>query len=97
MLELTPIQMWNTDLDKFLEAWDVSIADLFTTLVLTLRQASYTDWESKAIEPGTVAKKGKRKQATLAAMMRKAAKKVGSDDDDDDYDFKPKAKTKKPE
>jgi hypothetical protein len=25
LLELTPIQIWNTDLDNFLEAWKVSL------------------------------------------------------------------------
>jgi DNA topoisomerase-2 len=24
LLELTPIQIWNTDLDRFLEEWEVS-------------------------------------------------------------------------
>ncbi|KAI0706215.1 DNA topoisomerase [Cytidiella melzeri] len=76
LLELTPIQMWNTDLDKFLEEWNIA----------------YGGWEAKGIEPGSVAKRGKRKQTTLAAMMRKAAKKASSDDDEDD--FKPKAAQK---
>ncbi|THG93975.1 hypothetical protein EW026_g7395 [Hermanssonia centrifuga] len=70
LLELTPIQIWNTDLDNFLAEWE----------------GSYQSWVDKAIEPGQVAKKGKRKQATLAAMMRKTVKKEDSDDDDD---FKP--------
>jgi hypothetical protein len=25
LLELTPIQIWNTDLDRFLEEWEVSV------------------------------------------------------------------------
>ncbi|GJE94175.1 DNA topoisomerase 2 [Phanerochaete sordida] len=68
LLELTPIQMWNTDLDNFLEQWKLD----------------YETWISKAIEPGQVAKKSKRKQPTLAAMMKKAAKKEAGDDDGDD-------------
>lgn len=73
LLEMTPIQMWNIDLDNFLEQW----------------QLDYQSWVDKAIEPGQVAKKSKRKQPTLAAMMKKAAKKEAGDEDDGDDDFKP--------
>ncbi|KAJ3544854.1 hypothetical protein NM688_g5693 [Phlebia brevispora] len=77
LLELTPIQMWNTDLDAFLAEWD----------------NAYRAWEDRAIEP-TKAKKGKKKQTALAAMMRKAAKKDVSDASDDD--FKPTKAASKP-
>ncbi|CAL1697067.1 unnamed protein product [Somion occarium] len=79
LLELTPIQIWNTDLDHFLMEWE----------------NSYKAWEDKVIAPGQVAKKGKRKQPTLAAMMRQKAKKENGSDNDDDFKPKAAAKAKK--
>jgi hypothetical protein len=33
LLELTPIQIWNTDIDRFLEEWEVG-AECFPPLFL---------------------------------------------------------------
>ncbi|TCD61068.1 DNA topoisomerase 2 [Steccherinum ochraceum] len=74
LLKRKPSEIWNEDLDKFVEEWEISCRT----------------WEQKTVAPGTVAKKGKRKQQpTLAAMMRKKAKKEDGDDESDD-DFQPK-------
>ncbi|THH30396.1 hypothetical protein EUX98_g3787 [Antrodiella citrinella] len=72
LLERKPVEIWNEDLDRFVGEW----------------QENCRVWDQKAVAPGTVAKKGKRKQPTLAAMMRKKTKKEGDDDDSGD-DFKP--------
>ena len=62
--------------------------------LLTFRtQAACGRWEDKVISADSAIKKGKRKQATLKQMTKKAR---GSDDSEDE--FKPtKAKAKKPE
>ncbi|KAH9949498.1 type II DNA topoisomerase [Amylocystis lapponica] len=82
LLELTPNQIWQTDLDRFLEEW----------------RGTCDRWNGKvtSAEPATT-KKGKRKQATLKALLG-PTKKKGDDDSDDD--FKPTkagAKKKAPE
>ncbi|KAI0641129.1 type II DNA topoisomerase [Trametes meyenii] len=69
LLELTPIQIWQTDLDVFLEQWKINCQD----------------WEAKlcaAEEESTGTKKGKRKQAKLPFREPKKPK---AEDDDEDF------------
>ncbi|KAI0668658.1 type II DNA topoisomerase [Trametes maxima] len=69
LLELTPIQIWQTDLDAFLEQWKINCQD----------------WEAKlcaAEEESTGTKKGKRKQAKLPFREPKKPK---AEDDDEDF------------
>ncbi|CCM06356.1 uncharacterized protein FIBRA_08613 [Fibroporia radiculosa] len=69
LLERTPIQIWQCDLDRFLEEW----------------RATCEQWDAKIISADASGnKKGKRKQPTLKAAMKKAA-----GDDDSEDDFKP--------
>ncbi|KAH9921344.1 DNA topoisomerase [Fomitopsis serialis] len=78
-LELTPIALWQKDLDRFLDEW----------------KGSCEDWEAKIISANSANKKGKRKQATLKQLTKKAHA-----EDDSEDDFKPAkaaAKAKKPE
>ncbi|OSX67990.1 hypothetical protein POSPLADRAFT_1072653 [Postia placenta MAD-698-R-SB12] len=56
LLELTPIMIWQKDLDRFLEEW----------------RYTCSLWEDKAISAEASNKKGKRKQATLRAFTKKA-------------------------
>ncbi|KAJ8497151.1 hypothetical protein ONZ51_g645 [Trametes cubensis] len=79
LLELTPIQIWKTDLDVFLEQW----------------KKTCQDWEAKlcAAEEETTGKKGKKKQAKLPFTQPKKPK--AEDDDEDFKPGKPAAKSKK--
>ncbi|KAI0771045.1 type II DNA topoisomerase [Trametes elegans] len=80
LLELTPIQIWQTDLDAFLEQW----------------KWACKDWESKLMEADSAAggggKKGKRKQAKLPFTQPKKPK---AEDDEDFKPGKPAPKSKK--
>ncbi|KAI0358820.1 type II DNA topoisomerase [Trametes cingulata] len=79
LLELTPIQIWQTDLDAFLEQW----------------KKTCQDWEDKlcAAEAETTGKKGKKKQAKLPFKEPKKPK--PDDDDEDFKPGKATAKSKK--
>ncbi|PCH33085.1 type II DNA topoisomerase [Wolfiporia cocos MD-104 SS10] len=66
LLELTPIKIWQKDLDHFLEEW----------------KTTCLQWEDKTISAdGGAGKKGKRKQTTLKSLVKKAAGSDDSDDD----------------
>ncbi|KZT08970.1 type II DNA topoisomerase [Laetiporus sulphureus 93-53] len=64
LLALTPIQIWQMDLDKFLEEWRITCEQ----------------WEDKIISAGSNGKKGKRKQATLKSFMKKGNDEDSDDD-----------------
>ncbi|OCH88973.1 type II DNA topoisomerase [Obba rivulosa] len=55
LLELTPIQIWQKDLDAFLEEWN----------------NTRDRWENKLVTAAAGSKKGKRKQATLQQLVGK--------------------------
>jgi DNA topoisomerase-2 len=101
LLELTPIQIWNTDLDRFLEEWEVSVQRSVAAFSLSvymhdiylMRQKACQEWEDKAVVDSS-GKKVKRKQATLKTRksIGSGAKRLGGGDDDGDDDFMPTKK-----
>lgn len=83
----TSIGSWPTGRSVYTAIW---LCNCSLTFHL---QATCAYWEDKVISADSASKKGKRKQATLKQMTKKAR---GSDDSEDE--FKPtKAKAKKPE
>jgi DNA topoisomerase-2 len=93
LLEKPSIQLWNVDLDKFLEEWEVSKPTISWHRLLTLLQRSLKEWEEKATMAAGGGK-NKRKQKSLRKSLGAAADSDGSEDD-----FKPAklaAKARKP-
>ncbi|KZT68795.1 type II DNA topoisomerase [Daedalea quercina L-15889] len=64
-LELTPIVLWQKDLDQFLYEW----------------RATCDRWETKIISADSANKKGKRKQTTLKLLTKKARGTDDSEDE----------------
>ena len=97
--ELTSIQIWNTDLDRFLEEWEVSVqhfvafslricALFLEILTYLMRQKTCQDWNDKAVVDSS-GKKVKWKQATLKTRKSIGSGKrlggAGGEDGDDDF------------
>ncbi|KAI0791794.1 DNA topoisomerase [Abortiporus biennis] len=66
LLELTPIQIWNTDLDKFVEEWE----------------SAYRSWEDKAIKPGQKKGKKKQQTLAGMMRKGVKKENGSDDDDD---------------
>ncbi|VDC01811.1 unnamed protein product [Peniophora sp. CBMAI 1063] len=83
LLELSPIQIWNTDLDEFLSRWSQLCID----------------WEEKGGKDanGKKVKRKQAKLRTRKSLSGPGKRKAGGSDDDDDF-FMPTAKNaaKKP-
>jgi hypothetical protein len=56
LLELTPIQIWNTDLDRFLEEWEVSVqrSVAFSLCVYACFFAIFTPCDRKHAKSGNL-------------------------------------------
>ncbi|KDQ54971.1 hypothetical protein JAAARDRAFT_196340 [Jaapia argillacea MUCL 33604] len=73
LLALTPIEIWNTDLDRFVAEWE----------------RTCRDWEDKAVTDGNGKKvKRKQKTLETRKSLPGPGKRKGDDDDDED-DYKP--------
>lgn len=96
LLERTPIEVWNKDLDRFLAEWEVyfwwSITPLSTCELIPqcCYQMSCKAWENK-IDRDSKGKKVNRRQATL--LTRKSlsgpGKRRGNDYHDSEDEFRP--------
>ncbi|KAF8349867.1 DNA topoisomerase II [Amanita rubescens] len=95
LLAKSPKDMWNEDLNQFLEAWEVCCCD-----ILSKRNVSLTRIQQDCIQreemhsSDSKGKKVKRKQAVLQTRKSLGGKK-GSDDDDF-VPIKPAAAKRKP-
>lgn len=86
LLEKTPVDLWNTDLDVFLKEWEVcglKLLLLSLSLTITFIQNDCLDFEEKAVKDAK-GKKVKKKQAVLRTR-KSIGQGRGSDDDDDDF------------
>ncbi|OBZ80095.1 DNA topoisomerase 2 [Grifola frondosa] len=88
LLELTPIQMWQTDLDRFLGEWKVTFhSSALQVPILIYRSAEHLcHLGGKVFAANATAKNSKRKQTKLPLFG--AGKKVAKTEESDD-DFKP--------
>ncbi|KAH9963556.1 DNA topoisomerase [Russula dissimulans] len=77
LLELTPIQIWNTDLDRFLEEWDKACQE----------------WEDKSVVDSSGKKvKRKQATLKHRKSLGGSGKRGGDGDEDGDGDFMPTKK-----
>ncbi|KAI0297539.1 type II DNA topoisomerase [Multifurca ochricompacta] len=76
LLELTPIQIWNTDLDHFLEEWDRAVHE----------------WVDKAVMDSSGKKVKRKQATLKTRKSIGSGKRGGGDDSGDDDDFMPTKK-----
>ena len=87
LLELTPIQIWNTDLDNYLMWWKVRFSSTAAAnqFAYSTFKSACNEWEEKAIKDSK-GKVVKRKQATLKTRKSlTGGSKFDNEEDDDDY------------
>lgn len=90
LLEKTPAELWNTDLDDFLSQWEVCNfrCELYYHELTHGYQKLCKDWEDAAVKDSN-GKPVKRKQATLKTRKSLtgpfAKKKVSDGDSEDDF------------
>ena len=98
LLEKTPIDLWNADLDRFLDEWFVSGGPLPSfqgARLSTTKQKTNKNWEAAATLDAN-GKPIKRKQAVLETRksIGKKPKKYENDSEDDFQPTKARAKAK---
>ncbi|KAI0264983.1 DNA topoisomerase [Gloeopeniophorella convolvens] len=76
LLELTPIQIWNTDLDNFLEEWDKACQE----------------WEEKSVLDASGKKPKRKQATLKTRKSIGSGKRGGGGDSDADDDFMPTKK-----
>ncbi|KAI9451533.1 DNA topoisomerase [Russula earlei] len=76
LLELNPIQIWNTDLDRFLEEWEKACQE----------------WEDKAVVDSSGKKVKRKQATLKTRKSLGSGKRVGGADSNDDGDFMPTKK-----
>jgi len=84
LLEKTPVDLWDVDLDVFLKGWEVcGLQFLLLLFLIYFIQNDCLEFEEKAVKDAK-GKKVKKKQAVLRTR-KSIGQGRGSDDDDDDF------------